>query len=832
MSKHVHLDPDQLACVLAEHSAIADAAVTVQPGRDGQPRLVGYVVPRPVLPDDLAHRPRLVFPADRLDVVFQRRAELEHFHADIFTHRTYARHGLTIESGDTVVDVGGNIGMFTLFAGAHRPTVRVLTFEPVPALARLIRANAALNGVDATVFEYGLAGADAVRTMTFYPDSSGMSSFYADADEERAVLRRVFENERAHGHADATAVAAYTDELIDARLRREVVEARTRRLSDVLHEQGIERVDYLKIDVQKAEAEVLAGIDDADWVNIRQIAIEVHDVDGRLAAITGELRRRGFAVDAEQDALFSGSIMWNVYARRPGPRPPRPLRVAPLAEPPPIVDALRGWLRARGAHDLAAIVALPGIPRAIDGTLDCAALPAVDLACDVERAPDRPRVAFMFAGLGDQYAGMARALDRDQPVFRDAIDRCARGFARHLGVDLRAALYPPVAAAPSAKLDLRAMLGRAPGNDTGNDAPAMRNTRIAQAAVFSVGYALAQMLIAHGLAPDAVIGHSLGEYVAAHVAGILELDDAIALVAARARVLGDLAPGAMLTVALGEADVAAYLEPGVSLAAVNAPEACTLSGEPDAIARVRARLDAAGIAARPLPADRAFHSWMMESALPEIVRMIGQLPLRAPAIPCISNVTGAWMTDAEAVDPAYWGRHLREAVRFADGARTLCREPMVLVELGAGQALGSFVRQAGLATLAIVPTLRAHYEADDGRLALEAITAAHQVARPAPAVEPPPVPVAPTNEVEAQLVDLWCDLLRRQRVGIHDNFFELGGQSLVGVQMLSRIGQRWGVRLTLRALFADPTVAGLALAIEDALITELENNPSPPQGSQ
>jgi len=378
------IEPGEVARILKDHPAVADAVVTVDRGPDGAPRLVGHVVMRPVLPDDLARRPRHTLAATALEVVFQRRSELDHFYQDIFVHRTYVRHGIAIEPGDTVVDVGANIGLFTLFAGM-RPGVRVLSFEPVPALARLLAANVELNGIDAQVFDHGLGATDATRPMTFYPDSSGMSSFHADPDEERAVLRRVFDNERRHGHADARAVAEHAEELIDARLRGEVVQARTRRLSDVLRERAIDRIDLLKVDVQKCELEVLAGIDEPDWARIRQLVVEVHDVDGRLAAITGELERRGFAITAEQDPLFAGSIMWNVYARRPeprAPRPVRPVRVEPLADPPAAFAELRPWLKQQVPHYLvpAVLVPLRALPRTPNGKLDRAALPAPDLA--------------------------------------------------------------------------------------------------------------------------------------------------------------------------------------------------------------------------------------------------------------------------------------------------------------------------------------------------------------------------------------------------------------------------------------------------------------------
>jgi amino acid adenylation domain-containing protein len=322
-----------------------------------------------------------------------------------------------------------------------------------------------------------------------------------------------------------------------------------------------------------------------------------------------------------------------------------------------------------------------------------------------DRAPEgRRSVAFLFPGLGDQYVGMGRGLYETEPVFRAEIDRCAELLRPRLGVDLREVLYPPDAAAPSGGgMDLRRMLGRAPAV-VDPAAERLNRTEAAQPAVFAVGWALARLCESWGIVPGAVIGHSLGEYTAACVAGVLPLEDALELVAERARLLQALPGGSMLAVSLSANDVRPALVSGAVVAAANAPELCTVAGTDEAVAATERAVLHAGHAARRLPTTHAFHSPMMHPAAAELARIAGRMRLAPPRIPLLSNVTGTWMTDAEATDPGYWARHLCEPVRFAEGAAELLRDPdRVLLEVGPGQTLGGFARQQPLVPGRAVP---------------------------------------------------------------------------------------------------------------------------------
>jgi acyl transferase domain-containing protein/acyl carrier protein len=336
-------------------------------------------------------------------------------------------------------------------------------------------------------------------------------------------------------------------------------------------------------------------------------------------------------------------------------------------------------------------------------------------------------VAFLFPGLGDHYPNMARGLYEAEPVFRAEVDRCAEILRPLLGEDLREVLFPgeaPSDAAPSSGFDLKRMLGR----DTAVDPSAERlnHTLLAQPAVFVIDYALAKLWMSFGIVPAAVIGHSLGEYAAACIAGILTLEDALALVADRARIIHELPGGAMLAVSLSPDELRPYLSPDVALAAVNAPGLTVAAGPEDAVEAVRAKLEADGIVARRLATTHAFHSPMMAPAAERLAARVARARLNPPSIPMASNVTGTWITDAEAMDPGYWTRHLLGAVRFAEGVAELLAEPgRVLLEVGPGQTLSTFVRQrAGdaAAPAAVIPSLRYAYDRKpDAQFLLEAL---------------------------------------------------------------------------------------------------------------
>ncbi len=292
-------------------------------------------------------------------------------------------------------------------------------------------------------------------------------------------------------------------------------------------------------------------------------------------------------------------------------------------------------------------------------------------------------VAFMFTGQGSQYPDMAAGLYRTEPVFRSTIDECARLLQPHLGLDLRTLILP--SHFPGATGDLQEQL---------------RRTAITQPALFAVEYALAQLWLAWGVRPDAMIGHSIGEYVAACLAGVLTLDDALTIVTARGRLMEALPGGAMLSVPLSESDASARLRQpeahGLALAAVNAPQLSVVSGPSDAVARFEQTLADEGIAVRRLHTSHAFHSAMMDSILSPFAEVMRSVRLSPPAIPYISNVTGTWITAGQATDPAYYAQHLRQAVRFADGLAVLAEEPTrALLEVGPGRTLVTLARQHG-----------------------------------------------------------------------------------------------------------------------------------------
>ncbi|SCG49790.1 type I polyketide synthase [Micromonospora halophytica] len=279
-----------------------------------------------------------------------------------------------------------------------------------------------------------------------------------------------------------------------------------------------------------------------------------------------------------------------------------------------------------------------------------------------------PRVAYLFSGQGSQYAGMGAQLYAQEPAFAAVVDECAELLHPELGLDVR---------------DL--ILGRDP-----QAGEKLTETRYTQPALFVVEYALAALWQRWGVRPAAMIGHSIGEYVAAAVAGVIGLPDALRVVAARGRLMQSLPPGAMLAVPLDESVVAQRLPEGLAIATVNGPGTCVVAGESDAVAAFAATLTGKSKALRT---SHAFHSPMVEPILAEFTALMAAVPLRPPAVPFLSNVTGTWITAEQATDPAYWAAHLRRPVRFGDCVATLLGEgTWALLECGPGRQLANLAR--------------------------------------------------------------------------------------------------------------------------------------------
>lgn len=336
-------------------------------------------------------------------------------------------------------------------------------------------------------------------------------------------------------------------------------------------------------------------------------------------------------------------------------------------------------------------------------------------------------VAFMFPGLGDQYVNMALELYQTYSAFREQVDRCSAILSVYLGLDLRDVLYPraeqakdvdrtqePVVDVSKQRLDLRAML--APDGERFDAAnQRLTQTFLLQPTFFVIEYAVAQLWMALGVHAKALIGYSIGEYVAACLAGVFSLEDALMLVAKRAKMIEALPDGAMLAVRLSERDIQPLLGANLSLAAVNGPLLCTVSGPRVDVADLANHLTAQGVACRYLRTTHAFHSQMMESVVDSFYEVVKTISLQPPQIPFISTVTGTWITTEEATDSYYWARHMCQPVRFAAGVRELLQEEnWILLEVGPGQTLCTLAEQQidviHSGEQIVLPSLRSAYE--------------------------------------------------------------------------------------------------------------------------
>ncbi|MBZ4419893.1 non-ribosomal peptide synthetase/type I polyketide synthase [Myxococcus sp. RHSTA-1-4] len=482
---------------------------------------------------------------------------------------------------------------------------------------------------------------------------------------------------------------------------------------------------------------------------------------------------------------------------------------------------------------------------------------------DVAAARER-RVAFLLPGQGAQSVGMGRELYAAEPAFREALDACLMGLGPQLETALRGVLLP----APGAEEAARETLA---------------DPRFALPALFCVEYALARLWEAYGVKPYALLGHSFGEYAAACLAGVMPLEDALALVAARGRLMARMPPGSMTAVGGAEEVVRPLLSGGLSLAAVNGPERCVVSGPTSEVEALERELESRGLGVLRLPAGHAFHSAAVEPLMEELKRVVSGLRLSAPQVPYVSSVTGTWIRAEEATDPAYWARQMRAPVRFGDGLDALKADGCtVFLEVGPDQALTALARlglrgHPGRAVPSLpragakpgehaalnealgalweqglevrwrdvyaheqrrrlslptypferqpfgldVPTRIPVPTAATAAAVLQSATVHHGEQAPvaAPQVETPPDKAAPRTDVERKVLEIWRERLGRADFGIHDDFLELGGNSLMAAQMLTRLREAFPVQLPLSDLFEAPTVAGVAARIQARLGT-------------
>ena len=473
-----------------------------------------------------------------------------------------------------------------------------------------------------------------------------------------------------------------------------------------------------------------------------------------------------------------------------------------------------------------------------DAASAIAALDAGDHALRAKRrVPSfQPSIVFMFPGQGTQYPGMGADLYVGEPAFRAACDEVFAAVHGVTSFDLREQMFA-------------------------GDAAALMATAVTQPATFCLEYALAKLWQARGLAPRVMLGHSVGEFVAAALAGVMTVADAARLVARRGALMHARPGGSMLSVRLGAETLRTRLPAALSLAADNAPSACVVAGPVDAVAAFAADLEADGIVCRALQTSHAFHSAMMDPVLSAFAADLRTMPLSPPQVPIVSTLTGTWLRAEDAVDPAYWTRHLRETVRFSTAVQTLLDgEPSLFLEVGARHSLCALVRQhachwpgeksaPAVATLTDGPmSERESFALAIGQLWLAGV----DLETPSPAgsngqaiaiTAVPAPPTAPTDMIAPVSHHRRASLVSRLRTVIEDvggiaiddgetatAFVALGLDSLALTQVAIQLRKTFGVPVTFRQLMEQcRSVDSLAVHLEALLPPDAEpdREPSP-----
>ncbi|GLR45874.1 hypothetical protein GCM10007880_63920 [Mesorhizobium amorphae] len=471
-----------------------------------------------------------------------------------------------------------------------------------------------------------------------------------------------------------------------------------------------------------------------------------------------------------------------------------------------------------------------------------------------EASSNEHRIVFMFSGQSGQHIGMGRELYEEEPVFRGAIDECANWLDQLAHINFRPLLYCEGKSDGELESQVEAII---------------------QPVIFATQYAMAKLFMSWGIIPAAVIGHSIGEYAAAHLAGIISLPDAIRLTLIRGQLTSRVPAGGIVAVSLSPEELQTFWNERLSLAAINGPRQCVVSGATSEIEAFHERLQAKSIASKRIRGSHAVHSSLLDPILPEFRIHAGQVELHVPQMPFMSTVRGDWLEADVPLDGSYWVRNLRETVQFHRAFDGLVQSGYELfIEMGPGAALSRQFKSKGnlrspltfaalpggdhgqgdrlrlLQTLGKLWTcgvpidwsgVRDHkpplrialppYSFDRKRYWLDAVTTREQVQianlnQPntgAASVDHPTgsewvrtpivVEVSAGAALDRQIAAVYQDILGLDDVALTDSFFDLGGNSLSALSVIDRIEQLTGERLAVSLLLEHQTPSGLAIAL-------------------
>ncbi len=476
------------------------------------------------------------------------------------------------------------------------------------------------------------------------------------------------------------------------------------------------------------------------------------------------------------------------------------------------------------------------------------------------------KIVFMFSGQGSQYINMGKELYLQEKVFRQCINNCSKIIEDKYGYNLTKIIYPE--------------------NDSVQYSETMlKKTEYTQPALFVIEYSLAKLLMSWGVQASTFIGHSIGEYVAACLSGVFTLDDALDLVATRGRLMQQLPKGDMLAVATDEKTILGLIGNDISLAAINAPNLCVVSGGEEKIKKLKRTLLKENIKFTELHTSHAFHSKMMEPILDPFIEMASKINMYVPKVPFISNIYGTIIKDEDATDPKYWAKHLRNEVKFSDGIVELFkRDNKLFIEIGPGNTLCTLARQHSnkIKDKTFISTLKHPKENVDGyeyllksigKLWACDVNIDWEKFYDKQIPGRIPLPTYPferkklrvegklfmnlkedvfddsmykedkinidtykdntkknniyreeNDEVVTNLKKIWMDRLGVEEIDLDENFFELGGSSLIAGQIFGRLKDKYNISLDVSEIFKCPTIRELSEKIKKKLGGDFDEN--------